>query len=36
MDCFDEVAFGEREGSASRPGGAPSVDVAGRLRGMWT
>jgi DNA helicase-2/ATP-dependent DNA helicase PcrA len=35
MACFDEVAWGEA-GEAARPQGAtPSVDMAGRLKGMW-
>jgi len=35
MACLEEVAFGEPE-AALRPSAVqPTVDVAGRLRGMW-
>jgi DNA helicase II / ATP-dependent DNA helicase PcrA len=36
MACFDEIAWGEPERSASPRAGAPAVDVAAKLRGMWT
>jgi DNA helicase-2/ATP-dependent DNA helicase PcrA len=36
MGCFDEVAFGEPDKAAAPQGATPAVDVAGRLRGMWT
>jgi DNA helicase-2/ATP-dependent DNA helicase PcrA len=35
MACLDEVAFGEPEAALNPSGGKPTVDVAGRLRGMW-
>jgi len=35
MACFDQVAFGEPERADAARSGAATVDVAGKLRGMW-
>ena len=35
MACMEEVAYGEPEAALKPSAGKPTVDVAGRLRGMW-
>jgi DNA helicase-2/ATP-dependent DNA helicase PcrA len=35
MACFDQVAFGEPERTDAPGPGTATVDVAGKLRGMW-
>jgi DNA helicase-2/ATP-dependent DNA helicase PcrA len=35
MACLEEVAYGEPDRAEKPQGTKPSVDVAGRLRGMW-
>ncbi len=35
MACMEEVAYGEPEAALQPSAGQPTVDVAGRLRGMW-
>ncbi|HEX9183785.1 MAG TPA: ATP-dependent helicase [Burkholderiales bacterium] len=35
MACFEEVAWGEPERAEGARAGTPTVDVAGRLRGLW-
>jgi DNA helicase-2/ATP-dependent DNA helicase PcrA len=36
MACMEPVAFGEALKSENVLAGGPAIDVAGRLRGMWT
>jgi DNA helicase-2/ATP-dependent DNA helicase PcrA len=36
MGCMEQVAWGETRASAHVAAGAGTVDIAGRLRGMWS
>jgi DNA helicase-2/ATP-dependent DNA helicase PcrA len=36
MDCLDPVAWGEAETTDAPAGGKPDVDVAQKLRGLWS
>jgi len=36
MACLESVAWGETEAQQLAAGGGPNVDVAGKLRSLWS